>query len=467
MIKENQKYLNRLLVLLDVVSIIMSFLISWYIRFESGLIKVGIGHLSFKEYIVPVLTVIPIYLSIYSFLNLYTIRRFKNVYEEFLNILISNMLGLFILATMLFLIKQVHYSRYLLLIFTFNTIIITTIERGFIRAFLRIIRKKGYNLKHSLIVGCSELTVEFLKRIERNKHWGYSVEGILDDNRNLGYKVKGINIIGKIYDLERYLEGHYIDEVIITLSIKEYEKLKWVIGICEKMGVRTQIIPDYYKYIPARPYVEEIEGLPIINIRHVPLDNIFNKTIKRLLDLVVSVVAIILFSPIMIIISVIIKLTSSGPIIFKQERVGLNRKIFNMYKFRSMRVQKKEEEKIQWTTKDDPRKTKFGSFIRKTSMDELPQLFNVIKGDMSIIGPRPERPYFVDKFKEEIPKYMIKHQVRPGITGWAQVNGLRGDTSITKRIEYDLYYIENWSIWFDIKILCLTVFKGFINKNAY
>ncbi|SHK24317.1 undecaprenyl-phosphate glucose phosphotransferase [Tepidibacter formicigenes] len=467
MIKENQKYLNRLLVLLDAVSIIISFLIAWYIRFQSGLIKVDSGHLSFEQYIIPVLLIIPIYLVIYSFFNLYAPRRLKSVYEEFLNILTANILGIFILATILFLIKQIHYSRYLLLIFTVNIICITIIERGFIRLFLRNIRKKGYNLKHSLIVGYSNLTIEFLKRVEKNKHWGYNVAGILDDNKKLGYKVKNVNIIGKIYDLERYLQGHYIDEVIITLDIKEYEKLKWVIGICEKMGVRTQIIPDYYKYIPARPYVEEIEGLPIINIRHVPLDNIVNKFIKRLLDIIASVVAIILFSPIMIFTAITIKLTSPGPILFKQERVGLNRKNFNMYKFRSMHVQKKEEEKVQWTTKDDPRKTKFGSFIRKTSIDELPQLFNVLKGDMSLIGPRPERPYFVEKFKEEIPKYMIKHQVRPGITGWAQVSGWRGDTSIAKRIEYDLYYIENWSIWFDIKILWLTVFKGFVNKNAY
>ena len=228
-----------------------------------------------------------------------------------------------------------------------------------------------------------------------------------------------------------------------------------------------QIIPDYTKYIPASPSVENFDGLPIINIRKIPLDKFINKKCKWIFDIVGSLCLIILFSPVMIIIALLIKLTSKGPIIFKQERVGFNNKSFTMYKFRSMRIQIKEEEQKEWTTKNDPRKTKLGAFIRKTSIDELPQFFNVLFGDMSLVGPRPERPFFVDKFKEEIPKYMVKHQIRPGITGWAQVSGFRGDTSIEKRIEHDIYYLENWSLGFDIKILFLTIFKGFVSNNAY
>ncbi|MEJ8553411.1 undecaprenyl-phosphate glucose phosphotransferase [Tepidibacter sp. Z1-5] len=467
MIKQNQRHLNSLLLLIDAISVFISFFISWYIRFESNLIKVSSGHLTLEEYMNPILIIIPVYLIIYSMFSLYVPHRFKNIFHEFFNILKSNILGLLILINMLYIYKEVHYSRYLLLIFVITNTIVTIGERGCIRLVLRNMRKKGYNLKHSLIVGCSELTTEFLKRARKNRHWGYNIVGIFDDNKDIGSRFEELNIIGRTYDLEEYIETHYIDEVIITFDISEYKKLKWVIGVCEKSGVRTQIIPDYYKYIPARPYVEEIDGLPIINIRHVPLDNVINKFVKRVIDIIGSSIAIMLFLPIMIMTVMGIKITSPGPVIFNQERVGLNRKKFNMYKFRSMHVQKDEEEKVQWTTKNDPRKTKFGSFIRKTSIDELPQLFNVLKGDMSLIGPRPERPYFVDKFKEEIPKYMIKHQVRPGITGWAQVSGWRGDTSIEKRIEYDLYYIENWNIIFDMKILFYTVFKGFVNKNAY
>ena len=205
----------------------------------------------------------------------------------------------------------------------------------------------------------------------------------------------------------------------------------------------------------------------MIHIRHVPLTNGLNKFVKRAVDIFGAIVAIILFSPVMLLTALLIKLTSPGPVIFCQERVGLHNRPFKMYKFRSMEVQAPSEEKSKWTTRHDPRVTPVGRFIRKTSIDEMPQFFNILKGDMSLVGPRPERPFFVEKFKEEIPRYMVKHQVRPGLTGWAQVNGYRGDTSITKRIECDLYYIENWTLGLDFKILFLTVFKGFINKNAY
>ena len=219
--------------------------------------------------------------------------------------------------------------------------------------------------------------------------------------------------------------------------------------------------------IPNRPYTEDIQGLPVINIRRVPLNNTINSVVKRLVDIVGSAVGIVLASPIMIVSAILIKATSDGPVIFSQERVGLHNKAFKMYKFRTMIEQTEAEEAKGWTTKDDPRVTKIGRFLRRTSLDELPQLFNIFIGQMSLVGPRPERPQFVEKFREEIPRYMIKHQVRPGLTGWAQINGLRGDTSIEKRIEHDLYYIENWTLEFDIKILLLTVFRGFINKNAY
>ena len=258
-----------------------------------------------------------------------------------------------------------------------------------------------------------------------------------------------------------------MDEIAITLSINEYANLEQIVAACEKSGVHTKFIPDYNNFIPTRPYTEDLQGLPVIHIRHVPLTNLLNATIKRCVDIVGALVGLILFSPIMLVTAILIKLTSPGPVFFSQERVGLHNRTFKMYKFRSMEVQKPSEEKSKWTTPHDPRVTPVGRFIRKTSIDEMPQFFNILIGDMSLVGPRPERPFFVERFKEEIPRYMIKHQVRPGLTGWAQVNGYRGDTSITKRIEHDLYYIENWSLGFDFKIMFLTIFKGFINKNAY
>lgn len=465
MIKKNQTILNTFMVIIDALVLFISFYIAWYMRMYSKTFKFAGGFLSLRQYLLPLIVIIPIYLLIYGYLRLYDTQRNKDIYGEISKLIKAHVLGVIFFTMFLFVIKEIDYSRVLLLIFIVVAMILSITERLIIRAVLRAFRKSGFNLKYIVIVGYTDLAEQFIDLLKENKHWGYSILGVLDDNiENLE---NGISYLGKTEELEDVLTNFNVDEVYITLSLKEYTKLKKIIYICEKMGVRTQIIPDYYKYIPAKPYVEEIGGLPIINIRYVPLDNILNKIIKRTFDIILSSIAIIIASPIMLLTALIIKLTSPGPIIFTQERVGLNGNTFKMYKFRSMHVQKDEEEKTQWTTEKDPRKTKFGALIRKTSIDELPQFFNVLIGDMSIIGPRPERPYFVDKFKEEIPKYMVKHQVRPGITGWAQVNGWRGNTSIEKRIEYDIYYIENWNLVLDLKIMLLTVFSGFVNKNAY
>lgn len=465
MIKENEKVVNKLIMLIDILALFCAFFITWYIRMHSGIMELSGGHLTFKEFFIPFLIMVPIYIIIYNFKRLYNSERVIFISNELWNIVIANIIAILIFLGILFLTKEIDYSRSFIVIFFIITTMLTSIERIIVRKTLRSFRRKGYNKKYTVFVGFSNGTKEFYDLIQKNKHWGYNVCGIFEDYE---VKHKEIKYLGKIDELENYLEENRdVDEIIITLEVKEYDKLKGIIAACEKLGVRAQIIPSYTKYLPAKPYVEEIGGIPLINMRYIPLDNIFNRFIKRSIDIIGSLFAIIIFSPIMIVVAILIKLTSKGEVIFKQERIGLNRKPFIMYKFRSMKVQDPDEEKHNWTVKNDSRKTKIGSFIRKTSIDELPQFFNVLKGDMSLIGPRPERPLYVEKFKEEIPKYMVKHQVRPGITGWAQVNGWRGDTSIEKRIECDIYYIENWSFKFDIKIILLTFFKGFVNKNAY
>ncbi len=465
MIKQNQKLVNKGLVIVDALVIIAAFLLAWYIRIHSGIMEVEGGFLSFEEYLIPVLIMIPVYLIIYNFKRLYNTERMVFLSKEIINIIVANLWGIIIFTGLLFVNKQIDYSRSFLVIFLVVSIIITSLERVIIRLFMRRARKKGLNVKYTVFVGFSDGTKKFNKLINDNKHWGYKVLGIFED---FNVEYENLEYLGEISKLDDYLsENRDVDEIIITLEMKDYDKLKGIIATCEKLGVRAQIIPNYYKYLPAKPYVEEIGGIPLINMRYIPLDNILNKSVKRIIDIVGSLIAIIITSPIMIIVSILIKTTSKGPLIFKQERIGLNRKPFVMYKFRSMREQDPEKEKLDWTVKNDPRKTTIGTFIRKTSIDELPQFFNVLKGDMSLIGPRPERPFYVEKFKDEIPKYMVKHQVRPGITGWAQVNGWRGDTSIEKRIECDIYYIENWSLALDIKIVFMTLYKGFINTNAY
>ena len=264
-------------------------------------------------------------------------------------------------------------------------------------------------------------------------------------------------------------EGAVID---LSIELTEEKKVSVscadgsaVLSACDKHGTRVTMVPFYNDYLPARPTIDVLDDCKLINIRQTPFDNLANAAVKRLFDIVGSLVLIVLTSPVMLAVAIGVKLSSPGPVLFKQERIGLNKRPFMMYKFRSMRVN--AEASTAWSTNSDPRKTRFGSLIRKFSLDELPQFFNVLKGDMSLVGPRPERPQFVEQFKEEIPRYMVKHQVRPGLTGWAQVNGYRGDTSIRKRIEHDLYYIENWTLGFDFKIIIMTFFKGFVNKNAY
>jgi len=468
MIKENQKRLNRLHVLLDAVVIFVSYLIAYLIMYYND---DAILALSAQVYFSALIIIIPLFLILYEFFELYTPKRISGRRSEIANISRANTIGVLIVTLALYLggknMNMHHFSRRLVIIFYILTNVLMVFERGFIRSFLMSIRTKGYNQKHVLLIGYSRAAEGYIDRVKQNPEWGYNIRGILDDNKERGYCYNGVKVIGTISNLHMILEMNVLDEIAITLSIKEYEHLEAIVNDCEKSGVHTKFIPDYNNFIPTIPYIEDLQGLPVINIRHVPLTELHNAYIKRIVDIFGALFGIIVFSPVMIVTAILVKLTDGGPIIYAQERVGLHNKPFKMYKFRSMAVQKPSEEKSKWTTPNDPRVTAVGRFIRKTSIDEMPQFFNVLSGNMSLVGPRPERPFYVEKFREEIPHYMIKHQVRPGLTGWAQVNGFRGDTSIQKRIDHDLYYIENWTLGFDFKIMFLTIFKGFINKNAY
>jgi len=467
MIKDNQRYFNRLQFAIDLAFFALSYLEAWFIKFRSPWFLDSTETISFSQYMMALLLIVPGYAILYSAFHLYTPKRVQGRRAFIANILKANALGLLIFLTVLYVLNQPYFSRQMLFIFFVFNVINAVFVRFFILFLLRTVRKSGFNQKHVLLVGYSRAAEGYIDRIRANPQWGYTVRGILDDNIERGTFYKGIQVVGRIDNLDVILPENKLDEIAITLGINEYDKLEKIVALCEKSGVHTKFIPDYYNIIPTKPYTEDLLGLPVINIRYVPLSNTFNIFSKRVVDIFGALFAITLFSPIMLLIAFIIKLTSKGPLIYKQERVGLHNKPFMMYKFRSMVVQDDSKEKKKWTVKDDPRVTMVGKFIRKTSIDELPQFFNILFGDMSLVGPRPERPFFVEKFKEEIPRYMVKHQVRPGLTGWAQVNGFRGDTSIRKRIDCDLYYIENWTMGFDFKIMLLTVVKGFINKNAY
>lgn len=424
-----------------------TYFFSWYLRFKSGLFVQDAGILPAKTYFSALFLIIPGYLLLYSIFQLYMPRRVKSYRKELMDIIRANGIGFMIFILVLYFIKQEHFSRQMLCIFFFINISLEFASRYLIRTILWKMRKQGLNQKHILMIGESQMAEQYMDRLRENPKWGYQVFAHLKDEEKL----------------ERILEGNELDEVVIALRAEDYGKLERIVDVCEKAGVHTKMIPDFGNVISTRPYIEDVQGIPVIHVRRVPLNIMRNRVAKRAVDLIGATVAIILFSPVMLLTVLVVALTEEGSVIYRQERVGLHNQVFYMYKFRSMIMQDEEKEKAEWSTRNDPRITPVGKLIRRTSIDELPQLFNVLKGEMSLVGPRPERPQFVQKFRDEIPRYMVKHQVRPGMTGWAQINGYRGDTSIEKRIEYDLYYIENWTMVFDMKILILTIFKGFFD----
>ena len=473
MIKNHQKTLNRIYVTIDLILVVVAYALSYGFRFLwLGWIplfseKPG-TYLEFGVYMSYLWFILPGYLIILLTNGVYRPQRSSGRFLEIMRIVRINIVGIFYIMALLFLVKEINISRVFLVFFFFINVFLELAYRFVLRRTLRKLRKEGYNIKHILLVGYSRTAEGLIDRMMANPQWGYHVIGILDDLMENGTRYKGVPVIGPLSSLEQQLEDYDLDEINITMRMDDYVHLAEMVAKCEKSGVHTKFLPDYQDIIPTIPYMEDLEGLPVINIRKVPLSSSeLNRFIKRSMDLILGSVALLIAAVPMLVVAIIIKCTSKGPVFYAQKRVGFRNKEFMMYKFRSMEVQEESKEKTAWTTFKDPRVTPIGKFIRKTSIDELPQLWNVLKGDMSLVGPRPERPFYVEKFKEEIPRYMVKHQVRPGMTGWAQVNGYRGDTSIRKRIDYDLYYIENWTPGFDLLIMFLTVFKGFINKNAY
>ncbi|MEE3392693.1 MAG: undecaprenyl-phosphate glucose phosphotransferase [Lachnospiraceae bacterium] len=474
MIKENQKLLNLFHVVLDALIIAFSFFAAYELRFDRDsflvryhVIKPPMGYyFSRSQYMEILLFIIPCYILIYYFCDLYDPKR-TGRRSELYCLLKANAFGMIYTTAMLYFINQTNFARLFLGLFVILNVTIDYAIRLIIFAFLKKMRREGRNQKHVLLVGYSRSAIEYIDRLRSHPEWGYYVHGILDDNESDKTIYRNVPVFGTIDELPGILATNKYDEVAITLSISEFSKLENIIDICEKAGVYTKFVPDYHQIFPAKPYTEDLDGIPVIHLRHVPLSSSLNNLIKRIFDLTASGLGLIILAIPMLIIAAIIKSTSKGPVIFSQVRVGLHNREFKMYKFRSMYQQDPKAEVKKWTTKDDPRVTPIGRFMRRTNIDELPQLFNVFIGNMSLVGPRPERPYFVKQFQQTIPRYMIKHQVRPGMTGWAQVNGYRGDTSIEKRIQYDLYYVENWTFRLDIKILFLTFFGKKVNENAY
>lgn len=455
MIKENQRFLNQLHVVSDGVIVFLSMLAAYWLRFH---LFHGIAGIPLRNYVWLGLISAGVCLLSYASANLYESYRAIRFYREAGRLLAVNAIDTLILVAGLFVMHMNNMSRWTLALFYLVSSFFLLGKRACLRVLLRRYRRRGFNQKHVIVVGRGPSAESYLKKVQADRNLGYQVDGYVCDSDTW----EGLPHRGGYAALEAVLDKYLPDEVIVALPAEDDARMPEIIRTSEKTGTKVSVIPFYAAYLPSNPEVDNIDGLPLINLRRIPLDNIGNAFVKRLADIVGALLLIVLSSPLMLFAVIGVKLSSPGPIIFKQERVGKNKKPFSMYKFRSMRVNAKET--TGWSTNSDSRKTRFGSFIRKCSIDELPQFFNVLKGDMSLVGPRPEVPFYVEQFKEEIPRYMVKHQVRPGITGWAQVNGYRGDTSIKGRIEHDIYYIENWNPLFDLKILLMTVFKV-VNKE--
>lgn len=464
-------FLYQTRITVDIVILVFSFFIT-YLFFSS------FNFLYWKSYIsvdilILLLSVFFWYLISQS-TGLYNETRIRKlVYEIILTVKNVIYLTLFIII-LSFISNSQLITRSFVVLFTVILTVLLTIEKLLVRYFINYLRLKGRNIRNLLIVGAGPVGKKFLDLITNNPHYGYKFVGFIDDN--LKADLNG-EYLGTTSDLEKILSKKTIDDVIIALPNYASDKIEKVIRICENFTTRVRIIPDIFKFAPSKYYIDIFDVFPIIYIRNEKLNEFQWRVVKRFFDIIFSLgIIIFIFSWLFPIIAILIKIDSRGPVFFKQERWGRNNKKFYAIKFRSMVAESKDvDEKGNYlqATKNDPRVTRVGKFLRKTNLDELPQFFNVLLGDMSVVGPRPHPITLNEESRKTIPKYMQRTLVKPGITGWAQVNGLRGETKdnpikMKKRVEYDLWYIENWSLWLDMQIIFMTIwqmFKG--DPNAY
>ena len=474
---------NRLLVALyigsDALLGIAAFIAAYLVRFDTGLIPVTKGYPPFSQYvnILPFIGVLVPFA--YHVQGLYRLRRGRSRVDDFFAVFVGSILAVVfgIVATLYF---QAYYvsdelkdrgayevSQLVWALFLFFNIALTYASRETVRNFLERRWRAGIGLKRILIAGAGELGRLVADKILEHRELGYQVVGFVDDRAggdHLGHR--GLPLLGTLDEAGEIAEREGIDHLYVALPAEDHVQMLQLLETIGRECIDVKVVPDLLQVIALRARLEDLDGIPIVNINDVPLQG-FNSILKRSIDFALSATALLALAIPFGVIALLIRLTSNGPVFYRQERMGLDGKSFIIYKFRSMFHEAERETGPVWASQDDPRCTPVGRLLRRTNFDELPQLWNVLRGDMSLVGPRPERPFFVSQFKQRIPQYMLRHKVRAGLTGWAQVNGWRGNTSIEKRIEYDLYYIENWSVSLDLKIMWLTVLKGFFHRHAF
>ena len=467
MLKQKRQLFEFFFMVTDLIAVSLAWILAYWVRFQSHLISIDKGVPSFDHYISMILFIWLIWAFVFRKFGLYRPMRGVRRARETWLLVNANAFSILLLIAITYLVreKSVEFSRLVFLYFGVFATVLTVLQRSMLRFLLREVRRRGYNLRYLLIVGAGKVAGDIATRMRLHRELGIQLIGCLSKDGKDSRGPKGIPVVGAYGEIEEVLEEMEIDQVMVALPLEDNAFLPEIMGKIGDSLVDVRIVPDIYQFVSLGGEIEEFEGLPVINLRSTQLDG-FNLFAKRASDVVIGSILLVFLSPLLLLIGLMVKLTSRGPVLFNQERVSVDGTSFKILKFRTMKTDA-EDKGPGWTKEGDVRVTSLGSFLRSWSLDELPQLVNVILGDMSMVGPRPERPVFIKEFRKRIPRYMLRHKVPAGITGWAQVNGWRGDTSIDKRIECDLYYIENWSLLFDIKILFLTLLKGFRHKNAY
>jgi Undecaprenyl-phosphate glucose phosphotransferase len=467
MLKEKRRLFEVLFVIGDLITVSLAWCVAFWVRFESGWFLLDKGRPDFTDYISVLLLVVPVWGLVFRAVGLYKPMRGVREWRERMLLLYGNGIALVLLITLIFLFREktTPFSRAVFLWFGLFTVVFTLVERGLLRNLLRDVRRKGFNLRYMLIVGDGRVASDVVRRIRGQRELGIQLLGCVTKSGEPESGPEGAPVVEGYAGLGKLLRSLEVDQVLVALPLEDSLYLPQIMKEVAETIVDVKIVPDLYQFVRVGGTIEEFDGLPVIGIQGSSLEGL-GRIIKRILDVMMALLLFVALLPFLLLLALAIKCTSRGPIFYVQERVSIDGTRFSIYKFRTM-VVSAERNGPGWTKPSDARITRLGRFLRKTSLDELPQLINVLRGDMSIVGPRPERPVYIQEFRTRIPGYMLRHKVPAGITGWAQVHGWRGDTSIDKRIEFDLQYIENWSLWLDFKILLLTLLRGFRNKNAY
>jgi exopolysaccharide biosynthesis polyprenyl glycosylphosphotransferase len=452
-------------ILSDGVFILVSFTLAYWLRFYSGLIGQIKSIPLFSYYAATSFFVAAVWIVVFYLSGLYDTKRNYSLVDEIYEILKSALIGTFVALAPAFFFRGFSFSRLVFVIACILSVLFVILGRLGLRWLRAIGNKKGFYLKRIAIVGGGEMGQAIRDRISRNPSLGYTIIGQVMEDSNP--RIDGLRILGNIGEITEIVKKENLDSLIMTFPLHKHHQVVEILNNCKDLKLDYHFVPDLYEMMTSKVTYTEIDGIPLMGFKEFPLDNWLHRVCKRVLDIFLSFVFLVLFSPIYFIISTIIKLTSKGPVFYRQERIGQDGTKFEMLKFRSMKANAEDGTGPVFAGKEDPRRTKIGKTLRKSSLDELPQLFNVLKGEMSLVGPRPERPHFVEKYECQIPRYVERHKVKSGMTGWAQVNGFRGNTSIEERIKHDTYYIENWSLGFDVKILMRTFFEVFNSKTAY